>query len=361
MRIIPIFLFLILISSAEALVVKDSAGNAIEISKADRIVCLSGDCLEAVIMLGAKDRVVGLGSYALQKPYAPKVVDVGKWSDPNVEAIISLNPDLVITYVQWPEKEKLEEKLKGTGIKVVRLDFYKINTMFDEFLILGRILGKEEKAREIVDYWKSELEMIKSRAAKAEKVRVYWESYTAYKAAGNGTGWGEILSLAGGLNVFGNETGYPQVDAEKIIAKNPEVVIKSISSTVFSPYKPENKTKLAEFYSEFMSRAEMSQIDAGKKGKVYVLCSDLLHSTLGLIAETAYVAKILHPDLFTDLNPEELHRRYIESLGLEYDGLWIYPALETKEVQSSAKTPGFEIAIGISAICMAFALRRFSK
>jgi len=361
MRIIQNFLiFLLFISSAEALVVTDSAGNSVEIEKSDRIICLNGDCLEAVIMLGAKERVVGLGSYALQKPYAPKVADVGKWSDPNVEAIISLKPDVVITYVQWPEKEKLEEKLKGTGIKVVRLDFYKINTMFDEFLILGKLLGKEEKAKEIVDYWKGELELIKSRVAKAEKVRVYWESYTAYKAAGNTTGWNEILEMAGGSNVF-NETGYPQVDAEKIIAKNPEVIIKSVSSSTFNPYKG-NETKLLEFYSEFTSRPEINQTDAGKSGRVYVICSDLLHSTLGLIAETAYVAKILHPELFADLNPEELHKKYIESLGLEYDGIWVYPKPEKpKEIEVRAKTPGFEILLASSAICIAFALRRWAR
>lgn len=353
LTVIPILIF----PSVSALAIIDSAGNSVEIENAERIICLSGDCVEAVLMLGAKEKIVGIGSNALQKAYAPKVADVGKWNEPNVEAIISLRPDIVITYVQWPEKEKLEEKLKGTGIKVVRLDFYKINNIFDEFIILGKILGKEEKAREIADYWNSQLELIKSRAEKLEKVKVYWESYSDYSAAGNGTGWNEILQIAGGTNVF-DEIGYPKVNAEKIISKNPEVFIKSVSSSVFQPLT-DDSSKLAEFYDKLTYRPEISQIDAGKNGRVYVICMDYLHSTFGLIAEAAYVAKILHPEQFSDLNAEELHKRYIESLGMEFKGVWVYPELPQKpEVK---RVPGFEVILAVFAFILTFALRAYDR
>ncbi len=358
MRSILIFLLIFLISETQALVITDSAGNTIEIGKAERIICLNSDCLEAIIMLGAKDKIVGLGSYALQKPYAPNVTDVGKWSEPNVEAIISLNPDIVVTYVNYPERQKLEEKLKGTDIKVVRLDFYKIATMFDEFVTLGKILGKEKEAKEIAEYWKKQLELIKNRVKDAKPTKVYWESFTEYKAAGNATGWQEILEIAKGENVFLNEpSSYPQVDAERIIAKNPEVVIKSVSSTTFQPYKAENATKLEEFYKNFISRPEMKQVEAGKSGRVYVICSDMLHSTFGLVAEVAYVAKILHPELFNDLNPKEIHKKYVESLGLEYSGIWVYPEIKAEKIEKPEKTPGFELTLAIASLIAVLAFR----
>jgi len=218
MRIFLIFLLILLLlnESANALTITDSSGSQIEIKRADRVVCLNGDCLEALTIIGVKDKIVGLSTNALQKPFAPNVTDVGAWNNPNIEAIINLKPDIVITYVRWPDKTVLEDKLKETGIKVVRLDFYRLDTIFDEFLILGKIMGKEQEVGELISFWKSQLDLIKSRTEKAEKVKVYWESYSSYSAAGNGTGWNEIIITAGGINVFGNENGYPKVDAEKI-------------------------------------------------------------------------------------------------------------------------------------------------
>ncbi|NHW23722.1 MAG: ABC transporter substrate-binding protein [Archaeoglobales archaeon] len=356
--VVSILFLTFLIDSAFALTIIDSAGRAVEIEKAERIVCLSTDCLEAVIILGEKERIVGLGTNALQKPFSPNVVDVGKWSDPNIEAIVSLNPDIVITYVQWPEREKLEEKLGGTGIKVVRLDFYKINTIFDEFVVLGKILGKEERAKEIAEYWKSQLDLIKSRTEGLKKVKVYWESYSDYSAAGGGTGWNDIIQIAGGENVFGNESGYPKVDAEKIIAKNPDVFIKSVSSSAFQPYRA-NNSKIAEFYEKLISRPEINQTAAGKNGRVYAICMEMLHGTFGLIAETAYVAKLLHPEEFSALEPRELHRKYIESLGMEFSGVWIYPELQAERENKNEKlAPGFEAILAMLAVAIILALRK---
>lgn len=365
MRIFLIFLLILLLlnESANALTITDSSGSQIEIKRADRVVCLNGDCLEALTIIGVKDKIVGLSTNALQKPFAPNVTDVGAWNNPNIEAIINLKPDIVITYVRWPDKTVLEDKLKETGIKVVRLDFYRLDTIFDEFLILGKIMGKEQEVGELISFWKSQLDLIKSRTEKAEKVKVYWESYSSYSAAGNGTGWNEIIITAGGINVFGNENGYPKVDAEKIIAKNPEVIIKSVSSSVFQPYGAENVSKLVNFYHEIISRVEINQTDAGREGRVYVICTDMLHSTFGLIAESAYVAKILHPDIFPDLDPKELHRKYIESLGMEYKGVWVYPDLQHSE-KTHTKTfkpiPSFEATLLISGLVIAYIINRMS-
>jgi iron complex transport system substrate-binding protein len=355
-------------NAASAFTIIDSAGKAVEIEMAERIVCLNGDCLEALVILGAKERIVGLSNSALQKPFAPNVTDVGSWNNPNIEAIISLKPDIVITYVQWPEKEKLEDKLEGTGIKVVRLDFYRMSTIFDELLVLGRILGHEEKAEEIVHYWKSQLELIKSRTEKLERIKVYWESFSNYSAAGNGTGWNDIILIAGGENVFGNESGYPKVDAEKIIAKNPEVFIKSVSSSVFRAYR-DDASKLIEFHASIKSRPEIGQIDAGRSDRVYVIAAEMLHGTLGLIVETAYVAKILHPSEFRDMNPKELHEMYLRSLGLKFDSLWVYPDLheareifsEKEEIRAEKHAPGFEVTLAAIAVAILLYLRAYDR
>ncbi|MFN3384582.1 MAG: ABC transporter substrate-binding protein [Archaeoglobaceae archaeon] len=366
--ILSVIASLLIVCSASALTIVDSARNVVEIEKVpERIVCLNPHCAEAIMLFGAKDKIVGLSTQA-RKPYLPNVTDVGNFMDPNIEAIIALNPDLVITYAgpgaMIVPKEKLDDKLRGTGIKVVRLNFYKLETVFDEIITLGKILGKEKEAEELVKFWESQLGEIVERAKKVEKrVRVYWETYPSYTAVGKGGSGDDIIKIAGGYNVFGNETLYVKTDVEKIVAKNPEVVIKITAS--FQPYGAENITKLVELYREFISRPEMSQIDAGKNGRIYLICSDLLFANFGLVVTVAYVSKILYPDLFEDLDPKELHRKYVESLGLEYKGVWVYPELPKIEKPKSEKEektiPGFEFSIAISAIASLILLRRVIK
>ena len=110
----------------------DSANKTVTIYKPiKRIVALTSDTAEALVILGARDKVVGVGKYTKdarkQFPELSKLPSVGSCFDPDIEAVVKLHPDVVITYVRWPDPSKLEEKLKllHTNTTVIRLDFYR--------------------------------------------------------------------------------------------------------------------------------------------------------------------------------------------------------------------------------------------
>ena len=68
--------------------------------------------------------------------------------------------------------------------------------------------------------------------------------------------------------------------------------------------------------------------NAAKEGKVYITCTDLNRGPMQA-AGTAYMAKILHPDLFKDLDPEAILKEYFDKWqGIPYQGIYIYPPLE---------------------------------
>ena len=69
----------------------------------------------------------------------------GGWRTPDLEGIATLEPDLVIAYSRNPGKE-FDAKLAALGIPVLRLDFYKPETLEKEVFELGRLLGKETEA-----------------------------------------------------------------------------------------------------------------------------------------------------------------------------------------------------------------------
>ncbi len=317
----------------ETITIVDSAGRYVTVPwPVKRVAALTSDSAQVLVALGARDVIVGITKYAADVPWAPKVTAMGTSFKPSTEAIITVKPDVVITYVRWPKPEALEEKLEPLGIKVIRLDLYRIETLFTEVKLLGLLVNRTEKAEELVSRWKGIVDTIVSRVKDIpdeKKVRVYIEGYRDYTAAGPGSGWDELLRLAGGVNVFADSpTTYPRISPEAVIERNPDVIIKAVSSSVFKPYGAVDPAPLAEVRAEIAARPGWSEVEAVKNGRVYVICSDMLHDTFGLVAELAYFAKIMYPDLFSDLNPAALHREFLEELlGVAYVGIWVYPSV----------------------------------
>lgn len=313
------------------IIIVDSSGKYVEVPwPVKRIAALTTDSAMAVVVLGARDRLVGITRYAAGEPWAPNVTDIGTCFSPNIEAIIQAKPEVVLTYVDYPKPEDLEGRLEPLGIKVIRVDLYKPETMFMEFNIIGLVLNLTDEAERIVKYWRNVSSILDSRiAGLREKVRVYWEGYTDYTAAGPGTGWDTILRLSGGVNVFADSpVSSPKVSSETIIARNPEVILKSISSTKYNPYRTLDTKPLEDIRKSIMDRPGWSEIKAVKEGRVYLICAAYLHYLFGQIAERAYVAKILYPSLLEDVDPKAMLKTWIEdNLKMEWrEGTWVYPS-----------------------------------
>ena len=76
-----------------------------------------------------------------------------------------------------------------------------------------------------------------------------------------------------------------------------------------------------------MNRAELSNVDAIKNGKVFLIDTSVFASPKFVIG-TAYMAKWFHPGTFQNLDPEAFHKEYIERFqGMPYRGIYIYPSL----------------------------------
>jgi len=312
----------------------DSAGRYVTVPwPLKRIVALTTDSLEVLIALHAEDLVVGVTAYVKGKPeltaHLGNVTYVGTCFKPNIEAIVSVKPQVVITYVRWPKPEVLDEKLKPFGIKVIRLDFYKISTLFTEVKLLGLLINHTKEADEFVKFWNDILTSIRSKVLKLkpnQMVRVYFEGYHDYVANGPGSGGDDDLKMAGGVNIFGDSPiPYPKVSSEAVIEKNPDVIIKAVSTAKFKPYGAKNASILKEIRDSIMSRPGWSAIKAVKEGRVYIISGALTAGPRAVIA-IAYIAKWLYPDLFKDLHPEEILKTYFEKfLRVPCSGIWVYP------------------------------------
>jgi len=317
----------------------DSAGRNITIYRPiKRVVVFNSETVETMRSLNASDKIVGACKYAIQNdlffPEFKNLTNVGSVWSPNYEEVLKCQPDTVFLYatVSVSYCDEIEKTLKelDPSITVIRFDCFKPSSYAEEVRKLGYILEREEEAEDLIDFYEGFLSQIYDRVEdipEENRTRVYIEAWRPYHTAGNGSGWHEKVELVGGYNIFSDFSGYFDVDAEEVARRNPDVIIRIAKEE--GGYDTSDATELSDLRDEIMSRPELSGVSAVKNGRVYVISTDILGGVRHFVG-MGYIAKWLYPELFSDLNPEEIHRQYlVEFQGLSEDlvsnGVFVYP------------------------------------
>jgi len=315
-------------------------GKIVTIKKpVERIAVLTPDSAEALVALDSEDKVVGvpngLTPMELTFPLLSKLQAVAAGHEPDCEAIINLNPDVIITYGSSPDPSKLDDNLEGTNITVIRLDCWKPEYITGDIKKLGYMLGKETNADELIAFQTKYLEIIKDRLEEIpedERPRVYLEGYGDYSTWSKGWGIHWLCALAGGTNIAADLPGSnPEIDSEWVLEQNPDIIVKVTSASV-AGYEITDHSQIKEIWEAMISRPGWDSTIAVNNEKVYAMSRDMCYGTdyvIGLI----YLAKWFHPDLFEDLDPQAIHQEYLTRFQhLDYDldkhGVFVYPPLE---------------------------------
>jgi len=306
----------------------DSNGDEITLyNPVKRTVVLNSDCAEVIRSLGATDEVVGVSTGIAEDNFFSEygeVQTVGKWNSPDCEMLLALDPDVVLVYGKWPGKDKLEEKLGGTDIVVIRLNLYIPDNMTDDVRKLGIVLEQEEQAQELIDFYQHHADLIGERVGslpKEDRRSMYLECYSDFKTVSAGSGGDSMCRLAGGRNIASDLIGaYPKVDPEWVIAQNPDVVVRAASASYDNTSEPE------AIMGDIVSRPGWTGMDAVKGGRVHLLTSDIYTGPRYVIG-VVYMAKWLYPDTFADIDPSEIHREYLKRFqGMDIpDNIFVYP------------------------------------
>ena len=335
---------LIILGKEKEITIIDSADRIVTVKKpVERIVVPSARALSIMRSLKLeKNRIVGVDdSIAKEDEFFSEfsgLPSVGTRRPPDYEVILSLNPDLVIT---WRSSGAIyAEKLPG--VPVAGLDCWRPDTFVDEVRKLGYILDKRDEAEEFIDFYEGVLDPIKEkveRIPEEDKPKVYIEWFpTPYKTGGKGSGFHEKIKMAGGNNIFSDVLGYPVVTAEDVLARNPEIIIIDVYPSTYGSTGTSNTgsgdiTRLIELRNEIMNRPGFANIAAVKNERVYIVVGDIFGGSRHYVG-IAYCAKWFHPDLFEDLDPKTIHQEYLTSFqGLPDDfldthGVFVYPPLK---------------------------------
>jgi iron complex transport system substrate-binding protein len=222
-----------------------------------KFVSLVPSVTEMFYLLSAEDKLLAV-SYYCNYPEATKDKEkVGDLLNPDYERIISLKPDFVI--LSLPMQKQVEQNLKKLKINYIAFNPESVNEILMVIDSLGKLTGKEERAKFVIDSLKSVLKDLKPLNSKP---KVYVElSENPIYTVGKNSFINEIVELAGGQNVFSDrETPYFVPSQEEIVKKNPDVILLL--------YPQANPKKVAKRYG-------WTNIRAIKYHKIYTLDQDL--------------------------------------------------------------------------------------
>ena len=214
-------------NSAAARSFTDELGREVKIAfPPQRIVSLAPSVTEVLFALGLGDKVVAVTSYCDFPPEAKAKEKVGDTLSPNPERLIALKPDLIVITTA-SQLEKLAGQLGELSIPLYVTNPRTVREVVASIRKLGAATGATVKAEEVAAEMERRIAAVEQRVQALPTPRVLYVLQTApLITAGRNTFINDLILLAGGESVSGNETtDYPQLSRETAIARAPEVIV----------------------------------------------------------------------------------------------------------------------------------------
>jgi iron complex transport system substrate-binding protein len=342
---------LIILGKEKKLTLIDLADRTVTINKpVERVVLAFARYIhEFSAVEGDPLKIVGFGSdlkmyyratYDKYKEKFPEIEDIPDIGYPSkgtfsAEKVISLESDVVIMVPFQYEVAKDDiNKLEQAGIPTIVIDYHTetLETHTKSTLMLGYVLDKEERAQDIVDFYKEQVNEVYDRLDEIDKTKpkVYLEGCPKGPSEyGNTYGnlmWGALIERCGGINIAkGIIEKWGPINPEYLLDANPDVII--LTGNDQTPlglgYYHTNAEESKELLKAFLDRPGWDTRNAVKNRRVYSIFHGLSRSLLDFAA-IQYMAKCFYPEDFKDLNPEEALKEFYERfLPVDYSGVWM--------------------------------------
>lgn len=208
--------------------VSDDMGRDLVISKpVKRIVALAPHLVEMVYAVGAGDKLVGAVSYSNYPEAAKAVTQVGNYKDFSVEAILRLEPDLVLAWGSGNGRER-SLQLANFGVPVYISEPERLEDVGRVMENIGHLSGAAGGlvARQAFD---QTLDGLRREFSRQAPVSVFYQVWNQPLQTLNGQHIiSDVMSVCGGYNIFQQAQSLaPKVSVESVLRANPQVIIAS--------------------------------------------------------------------------------------------------------------------------------------
>ena len=263
------------------------------------------------------------------------IVQQSAHSEIDFEALFDVRPDIYIVFATngMVDTGAIRDKLEPVGINVVALDFYKYDSLRDEFNVLADIFGKQDELRLLFDEFDQIESVVNDRISNlnsSEKPLIVMEhhaSLTRDPVVLTGTSqWTDMIEKAGANNHFAELPGHTtHVDMEAILDANPDVIMfDGITFDIgFNAFDEEGKCQTHfDFISE---RPGFDNMTAIQENRMFIMSGEFAGPMM--IHGLPTLAKLLHPDLFSDFDSDSYLDNYFTKYhDIERKGIFVCTA-----------------------------------
>jgi iron complex transport system substrate-binding protein len=330
---------------ASPVVVTDILGRNITLpSKVQSVVAIGPGMLRLVCYLNATELLVGVEESETKwgftgRDYAmaygelfkglPVIGPGGPGKPPVPELIIAAKPDVVImsrTYCEFYDPDRLQKEVNAT---VIVMDYgpagyLDVEAISKALTTLGKVLNREERAKQLVGFIKSVCEDLDKRTKDVSSRPKVYVGAVSYRGPQPFTSTQSpfpplaLLNTPSIADKYAKPSGFVSLDFEVIIMEQPEVI-----------FIDENNLRTVKMDFD-KDPNKYLRLEAFKEGRVYgTLPYNYYHTNIAVaLADAYYIGKILYPDKFKDVDPEKkadeifqvflgkpLYRAYAEAYG----------------------------------------------
>ncbi|KKH93580.1 iron transporter [Methanosarcina sp. 1.H.T.1A.1] len=316
------------LTESAGITITDGFGRNVTIPEnVEEVVCSGAGSLRYLVYLQAQDFVVGVDSlekkesavegrpYALANPQLKDYPLIGEFrgkDDP--EKIININPQVVLktgttgqpSATNAAEADSLQEK---TGISVISFPYGSLKNeeqkaeMYSSLRIMGEVVGKQERAEEVIAYIEATMEDLENRTAdipESERKTVYVGGVSSAGAHGiisTEPAYPPFLWVNANNVAAGMGADHADIAKEALVNWDPEYIFIDIGTLQLG-----NEGAVGELKTD----PSLKGLSAVKNGNVYGVIPYNFYSTNyeSVLANAYFVGKVLYPDRFEDVDPE---------------------------------------------------------
>ena len=227
--------------------VTDDYGRTVVVPAApQRVVSLSPAVTEIMFALGAGDLLVGRTDFCVYPDAAGDIPSIGGISNLNVERILSMQPDLIISGSMVGKKFTDQFDQMGTPMVCV-IEKPKFEALYDNIKAIGKLVGKEHEADSLIENLKLKMESLLAHGDSSQNTQLPSVYYVVgFGAGGNFTAGGntfinDIIRMAGGRNIAQDIEGW-SYSLEALVKEDPNfIIVRREDSAAFCGMKPYNR------------------------------------------------------------------------------------------------------------------------